>query len=225
MKSKITLAVALIDIVCTMLGIRTPSHQNPQPLMELKIEEGVPYGKTGDDLNWVKLGDAIAPPVEWVNDDVGRRNEAVTLYKPSEIHAQMVSKDDGWLVVTYGRGVAAADTYVYKTSDGGKTWNECTPPPLSHYGYVSNIGFIDEERLLIGGRTFNDAPLVFTADGGSSWRKIPTPELSAELKSVKIEDNVVTIILGWKSFWIMRSEDLGDTWEVIWSTEKMWFPR
>ena len=225
MKSSITFAVVLLDLVCTMLGLRTPSDYKPQPLMELKIEEGVPYGKTGDDLDWVKLGDAIAPPVEWANDDVGRRNEAVTLNNPTGIYARMVSEQDGWLVVTYGRGVAAADSYVYKTSDGGSTWEECTPPPLSHYGHVSNIGFIDEERLLIGGRTFHDAPLVFTADGGGSWRKIPTPEPSAELKSVKTEDNVVTIILGWQSFWIMRSEDWGDTWEVIWSTEEMWFPR
>lgn len=214
MKSTITAAIILLEMVCTILGIQTPSKRN-QPLMEIKIEEGIPYGRDAAGLDWIRLGDAIAPPVEWANDDVGRRNEAVTLYKPTEIHAKMVSEDDGWLVVTYGRGVANADTYVYKTSDKGKTWDECSPPPLSHYGYVSNIGFINEERLLIGGRLFNDAPLVFTADGGSTWTEIQTPNPIAECKAIAVKNNMISIFFN--SGDIMRSSDLGDTWETVWS--------
>ncbi len=213
MKSIIAAAVVWIDIVCTLLGVQTPSPGQTQTLMEIKIEEGIPYGKNTADSNWIKLGDAIAPPVEWVNDDVGRRNEAVTLYKPSEFYARMVNEDDGWFVVTYGRGVANADSYVYKTSDGGKNWTECTPPPLSHYGYVSAIGFINEERLLIGGRRFNGAPLVFTADGGSTWTEIQTPDPIAECKAIAMKNNIIILIFS--SGDIMLSSDLGDTWETV----------
>lgn len=95
---------------------------------------------------------------------------------------------------------------------------ECSPPPLSHYGYISNIGFINEERLLIGGRLFNDAPLVFTADGGNTWTEIQTPNSIAECKAIAMKNNMITIIFN--SGDIMRSRDLGDTWETVWSTQQ-----
>ena len=219
MNSKIAFAMALFDTVCALLGIQAQPYLETQPLMEIKIEEGIPYGKDLTDQDWVRLGDAIAPPVEWVNDDVGRRNEAVTLYKPSDIHVRMVNEKDGWLVVTYGRGVANADTYVYKTSDGGKTWKECTPPPLPHYGYVSAIGFINEERLLIAGWRFNGfPPLVFTADGGSTWTEIQTPNPIADCVVIAVKNNMITIIFN--SGDMMRSRDLGDSWETVWSTQQ-----
>jgi len=184
--------------------------------MEIKIEEGIPYGKDPASPDWVRLGDPIAPPVEWANDDVGRRNEAITLDGPGEFYARMVNEDDGWLVVTYGRGVAVADSYVYKTSDGGKNWTECTPPPLSWH--ISQVGFINEERLLIGEGLYYMAPLHFTADGGVTWTEIQTPNPIAECKAIVIKNNMVTIIFNTGD--IMRSSDLGDTWETVWSTQQ-----
>lgn len=123
----------------------------------------------------------------------------------------MVSENDGWLLVTYWR-----DTYVYKTSDGGKTWNECTPPPL--IWRISKVGFINEERLLIGEGLYYGAPLYFTADGGSTWTEIQTPNRIAECKAIAIKNNMITIIFN--SGDIMRSRDLGDTWETVWSTQQ-----
>lgn len=70
MKSTITAAIVLLEMVSAIFGVQTPSKSN-QPLMEIKIEEGIPYGKDAASLDWVRLGDAIAPPVEWANDDVG----------------------------------------------------------------------------------------------------------------------------------------------------------
>ena len=131
-----------------------------------------------------------------------------------DISAQMVSEKAGWLVVTYGRGMAAADTYVYKTSDAGKTWEECTPPALTWY--VSAVGFIDENRMLIGSRLFDGAPVFFTADGGNTWEKIRQPEITAELKSVDIQDDTINMVFedGNRS-WEMTSKDFGNTWESI----------
>ena len=61
-------------------------------------------------------------PAEWAAQDLGGRNQATALEWVSngELHAQYVSASDAWLVVTYGRGVAAADTYVYPLGGRGR---------------------------------------------------------------------------------------------------------
>lgn len=210
-KIKVFLPVVLI---CVALGSLLYFRNKPEPLMEIKVEEGIPYGKSSHDSEWVKLGNAISPPKEWKNDDLAGRNKATTLIGVPDISAQMVSEKAGWLVVTYGRGMAAADTYVYKTSDAGKTWEECTPPALTWY--VSAVGFIDENRMLIGSRLFDGAPVFFTADGGNTWEKIRQPEITAELKSVDIQDDTINMVFedGNRS-WEMTSKDFGNTWESI----------
>lgn len=214
MKKKLVIFAALAAVVCAALVCRTVLVSAQRP-MELKIEDGVPYGRSSADTDWVRLGEAISPPAEWAKDDLAGRNTATTLIGEPEIVAQMVDRVHGWIVVTYGRGVAAADTYVYRSSDKGKTWQQCAAPPLTWL--VSEVGAISEDRLLIGGRLFDEAPVFLTTDGGATWQEIQTPDPDAELQSVEIGNGTVTLTLalGTAETWTMVSGDLGDTWEVI----------
>lgn len=218
MKKGIAISIVLVLIAFAIFLIQVHSSKE-KTLMEIKIEDGIPYGKRETDSDWVRLGNAISPPQEWATDDLAGRNTATTLFGSPEIFAQMVSEKDGWIVVTYGHGVAIADTYVYKTSDKGKTWKECVPPPLEWY--VSAVGFINEDRLLIGSKIFNKAPVILTIDGGDTWIKIQLPEPKAELQSVDIGENIISMTLTCgDSFWTMISSDLGNTWETVESIQR-----
>lgn len=214
MKRKFAAGIILLVAACAALaGWRMGT--DAQQLMELKVENGVPYGRSAADLDWVQLGEAIAPPAEWAEDDLAGRDTAATLIGEPEVFAQMADEAHGWLVVTYGHGVAAADTYVYRTADGGKTWQQCAAPPLTWH--VAAAGVLSEDRLLIGGRLFNGSPVFLTTDGGATWREIQTPDPNAELQSVAIDGGTVTmtLALGTAETWAMVSRDLGDTWEIL----------
>lgn len=52
MTGKIAFAAALLELVCTVFGVQPPSQRNTQPLTEIKIEKGIPYGKDNTDSDW-----------------------------------------------------------------------------------------------------------------------------------------------------------------------------
>ena len=144
----------------------------------LTVKEGVPYIRYSGDGDWTKLGEALALPREWKEDDLAGRNTTETLLGDPEISAGLVTEQCGWLVVTYGRGVAAADTYVYRTADGGKTWAETPAAPGSSW-HLAATDFIDSKRAMVAGANFSGAPVFYTADGGTTWREETLP-LSTE---------------------------------------------
>ena len=82
---------------------------------EVILKNGVPYAmdEQGDST---KLGEAIQPPDEWKDQDLGGRNDASTLNGKPDVQGELVSPIDGWLVLDVYQG----DTYVYKSADGGE---------------------------------------------------------------------------------------------------------
>lgn len=141
---------------------------------QLTVKEGVPYLRYSGDADWTKLGEAIAPPREWKGDDLAGRNTARTLDGDPEISAGLVTEKCGWLAATYGRGIAAADTYVYRTADGGKTWAETPAAPGTSW-HLAATDFIDPQRAMVAGANFSGAPVFYTSDGGTTWREEALP--------------------------------------------------
>ncbi|MBD5154104.1 MAG: hypothetical protein HDT15_03245 [Oscillibacter sp.] len=197
-------------------------------------EEGVPHIRyifsDGSDVTW--NGTPIPAPREWANDDLAGRNEAAALIvgeEGPEIWAKMVSPTEGWLVACYGRGVAIADTYVYKTSDRGMSWTEVTMPGTSWH--IADVGFLSPERLIVAQRLFDGAPCFITKDGGATWEKIELPDKverfdeEIELPHAVVQEiwfdggtGTVYMDIGQNEsdpmICVMISEDLGDTWTV-----------
>lgn len=194
---------------------------------ELTVDEnGIPYIRYGAEDEWVQLGGPIAPPVEWAADVygggeglAGRNEAAALLIEPNvtDLWARLVSPTDGWLVACYSRGVAAADTYVYKTTDGGETWVETGRP--AEGWLVGAVGFLSRDRLIVAKRLFDGAPCAITTDGGDTWEEIPLPGENLQVQSIAVDGGTVTMTVGAgeaanPGWYVMTSRDLGDTWET-----------
>ena len=193
---------------------------------EITVDEsGVPYIRYSPEDEWERLGEPIAPPKEWAADVDGGdeglagRNEVSALFvypDTTELWARLVSQTDGWLVACYPRGVSSADTYVYRTTDGGVTWTETARPEEGWL--VGTVGFISPERLIVAKRLFDGAPCFITKDGGGTWEEIPLPGEDLQVQSITSDGGTVTMKIGssgYSSAWyVMTSRDLGDTWET-----------
>lgn len=176
-------------------------------------EDGIPhidysYGNTMEFLD----GEPIPAPREWAGQDFAGRNEATTLAYSPAVWAKLVSPNDGWLVACYGQGMAKADTYVYKTADGGMTWTEVSMPGTNWH--ISDVGFLSADRLILGQRLMIDAPCYITRDGGENWEKISLPDRMAS--AIRFDGNRLTLYVTPSETepptYTMTSQDLGDTW-------------
>lgn len=211
--SVLAVLVALAAVGC---AFGQPADESWKTAELMVDQDGIPYRRDAGETEWTRLGEAIAPPAEWAEQDLAGRNEATALSGADEYRAALVSAADGWLTATYGRGVAAADTYVYRTEDGGTTWTEATPPDTAWH--LSAVGFLSAQRAILAERRFDGAPVHFTADGGRTWEEIPLPDGAYEVEAIlQDRDTVLLVIsssLDAESGWLMRSGDLGDTWET-----------
>lgn len=179
-------------------------------------EDGVPhidyqYGNTMEFLD----GDPIPAPKEWANQDLAGRNKAKYLEYAPDVWAKLVSPNEGWLAACYGHGVAGADTYVYKTKDGGMTWTEAAMPGTGWH--ISDVGFISKDRLIVAQRLFDGAPCRITKDGGETWEEVELPE--GQVLSIRIvsRDHISLFVGAHESgpaAYVMTSYDDGDSWIV-----------
>lgn len=212
---------SLLLVLIVSLTACSQSQESPEASgepMDLKrqeiiLEDGIPYSidKQG---NLIQLGEAIQPPAEWKNQDLGGRNEATTLIGAPDVQGELISPTDGWLVVTYTRG----DTYVYKTANGGSTWVEMNAPDMLYIPRA--VGFINKDRLIIAEKLFVGAPVFITKDGGETWTQIEMPDTNAEVQTIDVTEEKVTLTVEKNTeTWIMESYDLGDSWATIQSLQ------
>ncbi len=136
--------------------------------------DGVPVARYAGETGWTPLGPAVAPPREWEYEDLAGRDTATTLFGEPGISMQMVDAQNGWLAATYGHGVGGADTYVYRTHDGGGTWTE-TGQLLQAAWWPSKTAFFDNEHAIISIGRFNGSPVLITHDGGETWNRADLP--------------------------------------------------
>ncbi len=172
---------------------------------------------------WTALGPAVPVPREWADQDLAGRNTAETWagVEPSYLAMDMVSALDGWMVVSVNHGVGAnADNYVYRTHDGGHTWQEAAK--LEEAGrYPSAVGFFDNLHALVGIELYDGAPVFVTRDGGESWERAEFPEpVGADgwmATNVQCSRGAITLSLARgepRREVRLVSRDWGETWEV-----------
>ena len=161
-------------------------------------------------------------PPEWAEQNNPGLDEAESLEGLLSGTGGMSDGLNGWFVFAIGHGVGGADTYVYRTRDGGRTWQETGRPDLARMmWYPSYTYFIDSYTGFLGQSYFNDAPIFRTTDGGLTWEEITLPlagewELSSMCAS---GSDVLMLLTGYSSNSlsnaVLYSGDRGETWERL----------
>lgn len=184
-------------------------------------DEGLRIRYPGD-TEWTELDTLIPVPAEWAGQDLAGRDEAESLEGLLSGTGGMSDGLNGWFVFAIGHGVGGADTYVYRTRDGGRTWQETGRPDLARMmWYPSYTYFIDSYTGFLGQSYFNDAPIFRTTDGGLTWEEITLPLAGEwELSSMCASGSDVLMLLtgcGSNSLSnaVLYSGDRGETWERL----------
>ncbi|WP_186566271.1 M56 family metallopeptidase [Lawsonibacter celer] len=180
------------------------------------------------ELALADIASRVPAPASWADQDLGDRNQITNLEGLlTEETALWGFSDnsftDGWLVFTIGHGVGGADTYVYRTHDGGETWTETGRPEEAQWHAVA-AAFPSNDVALIAIGRFNGAPVFRTGDGGATWEHVDLPLLDAgegwEVVSIQTGGPMLlTCARQSGESCTLYSTDEGVTWRTIPSLE------
>jgi len=104
------------------------------------------------------------------------------------------------------------DVIIYKTLDGGFTWNGYYPQiyPLSVNRNLRSIIFVnDSTGFVCGGKNFGNGLIYKTSDGGVSWS---FTEFTHELRGIWFDGELNGITCGYGA--MLHSTDGGLTWNL-----------
>ena len=152
-------------------------------------EDGLPYLRYPGEVILTPLLPLLPAPAEWAAQDLAGRNEAETLGILAGARVQMgfTTASEGWAVVGVGAGVGNADTYFYRTHDGGHTWTEYSHPDSQWY--MERAAFSDPDHGVLCEGLFVDAPIYVTSDGGETWRELEISQIYDQAYPEDIPDD------------------------------------
>jgi photosystem II stability/assembly factor-like uncharacterized protein len=117
------------------------------------------------------------------------------------------------LAMGEGNQFNGVPTPIYKSSDGGATWERKTVIPPNSYDRIKSSYFKDGNNGIAMGTNGFSKPFIYkTTDGGESW----TPSFAPYAFSIRdVEGSGDTIIALGTGSHMIRSEDFGSTWEIF----------
>ncbi|MCZ2108361.1 MAG: LuxR C-terminal-related transcriptional regulator [Dehalococcoidia bacterium] len=154
--------------------------------------------------------------------------------QPKSIHqAFFLDRDHAWvLVVTEASGTAEAQPWIFRTSDGGATWQASDPFPGAipqgalSFADPSNGWYFESQGAGAGSQGI---AIYRTTDGGATWAKIgetsggvgsPGPNLP--LSCIKSQPLQLTATTGFATGscaggppFLYRTTDGGETWSLV----------
>ena len=126
----------------------------------------------------IAFGGADGPVRVLVSDDSGKTWNTYPVesskYMGANKHIGFITKDDGFLVASSGSSLGTSYNYVFRTSDGGKTWTQMGNPNGLYPHNMTGAGFSTREIGFISFRVDDDpGPTIYrTMDGGYTWEKL-----------------------------------------------------
>ena len=140
------------------------------------------------------------------------RTELKDKFKGGELNAvEFLNHNVGWAV---GGGSYAKATMIFRTDDGGKTWErQTTFDGETRNPKFTDIGFADANNGWIVGTHH----ILRTTDGGESWEPVNTkPAFDSPwaTKALVLGPDAIIVGSGVQNRQIMRSFDGGATWDI-----------
>ncbi|HIY15862.1 MAG TPA: hypothetical protein H9839_00855 [Candidatus Intestinimonas stercorigallinarum] len=218
------LALALVlTLTAGSLAACVPASQPPELDLEAHL---IRYPGEED---WTELPPLLPAPSAWAEQDLAGRDEldhltGDLLGADPGLQAGFVDAENGWLTFSSTASLGPiSDTCVYRTHDGGRTWEETacltggSDALPSLWFSVRCAAFLDNDRAVLCTGLFLDAPVFYTTDGGYTWQtaQLPDPDLAAETLSVEGDRLVMTARRcgdGGGSTLTLVSEDGGAVW-------------
>ena len=121
-----------------------------------------------------------------------------------------IPDDNVCYTVVSGSGT---DHHVYRSADGGQTWEE-RDNGISAINGVDSIFFLDAETGFVGGESASAAAVWKTADGALSWELLPSAGLGAGAVFEMHWMNELTGVIA-KSRGAYRTTDGGASWTLV----------
>ncbi|HEX6269925.1 MAG TPA: hypothetical protein VFZ43_06805 [Anaerolineales bacterium] len=160
MRFRIMLFIILLGVAaCTSeFEVQTPRTETPLPVFPSSSDTPPP----------VELSPTLAP---YSPDTPSPPTIAAPLIEiPALIEVQFITELDGWGVT---------ETGIARTTDGGITWYDVTPPEMNATAYSVEAFFLDKGHAWVQKPDFQNFPnsgfLSRTSDGGLAWRTFTTP--------------------------------------------------
>lgn len=124
-----------------------------------------------------------------------------------------------------GLGSACLNGAVFRTDDGGASWQEQRIP--QHPGRFMSITFTDSDHVWVAG----DAGVFHTADGGQTWSSDEFRRECEDYYELPDRHPASTFFVANKVGWLVlssgqiaRSTDGGQTWCDLFDPENLWRP-
>ena len=123
---------------------------------------------------------------------------------PVDFHAMAVSKQNPETIIGFDSGARG----LFKTVDGGESWETIVPP---EFEYISALAISPNDSELIFVGTGNG--IYKSTDGGKTWIHLDTYQKMA-VYALAFDDSG-KLFSSVKTFGIVQSDDLGDSWESL----------
>ncbi|WP_151737994.1 hypothetical protein [Paenibacillus tengchongensis] len=128
-----------------------------------------------------------------------------TIYEGQWNFRQMSFPDNvhGWALASVQDGSA---NYLIATSDGGSTWKRLGQQAVT----FERINFQDHKH----GFGYNRASTYYTADGGASWSRIPTPPNTRGAEFTSRSSGWAVVVAPGEGYRVMKTADGGKSWSL-----------
>jgi photosystem II stability/assembly factor-like uncharacterized protein len=175
-------------------------------------------------VGWVRAGNLL-----YSTNNGGNYWKLIPLvldtFKISNFEIRFFSKNFGWLMLERGK-------YLFKSVDGGDTWNRCRIPDM----YVKDIYFSDSLKGWTCGINFvnnyTHEIVLHTIDGGVTWETLFTGNDNSTFERILFSDSLSGWVAGSGSYCnfsencqsaglVYRTNDGGITWERVFSGENL----
>lgn len=158
------------------------------------------------------------PPTPYPDTPAPVAINALPVESPAFIEIQFLNELDAW---------AITETQIVRTSDGGITWYNVTPPDIVEPENTVETFILDRDHAWVQKPDFNNFPnnglLYRTTDGGLNWTISSTPFSGGDLNFVDVNNGWMLADLGVgagsNAVAVFRTSDGGATWTQTYTND------